>query len=88
MAMMASTALYTKNNKIKLYLRFKNTRERRSEFGAVGENKNPDPYALWSIQESSKKRLRRDTITISEDSSKPLSHLLSDASMCSVKLEL
>ena len=37
MDMIMSKASYTKNNKIELYLHFKNTRERRSEFGVMEE---------------------------------------------------
>ena len=38
MAVIMSTASYTKNNKIELYLHFKNTQEQPFEFGVVEEN--------------------------------------------------
>ena len=38
MAMITSTDSYTKNNKIEIYLHYKNNRERRFESGAVEGN--------------------------------------------------
>ena len=47
MHMMTSTYSYTKSNKIKLYLHYKTTQERRFEFGAVEENSKF--CSIWSL---------------------------------------